>query len=368
MDITRIRMADGAVVGNYLYFSNVSSNGLYRVDMSTHDVELIDFFPNERINIGFLHKNCFVYGNRLFFIPAYAKDISVYDISKKKFTMIPFENTSNVEATIDSIQVGSSVYIFPVGKKCVPLVLNMEKLEIEKIKDFCVWIDKYVSKEEIWKFYRVSESKGMFYFALTGTDLIASWNCETGEFVTYPTNMDKIINVLVQNGKCYFTLRNKYGVGKLNFSDGNVEFVSTNDTGTHNIGTLYSSLGINEGKLLAVPAYGEYLHYFNDEDLSLTKEIAIAGNDYKFLRFIILEDETWLLPFNTDTVYVHKKTDEIDIFMLKPTNEVYRKIKAQRVNEFINANCVIGENSEVGLTHLIKYLVNNGGDVHENYS
>ena len=68
---TNVRTSSGTLLDNYIWFSNVCSNGLYRVNVDSKDIELVDFFPEEKIDARGLHKKSFAFEKKLFFIPAY---------------------------------------------------------------------------------------------------------------------------------------------------------------------------------------------------------------------------------------------------------------------------------------------------------
>lgn len=70
-----------AVDGNVGYASDYDMNGLYKVDLETGKCEYIALFPKESVDERRLHCCAKKVANRVYFIPAAGKFISVYDIA-----------------------------------------------------------------------------------------------------------------------------------------------------------------------------------------------------------------------------------------------------------------------------------------------
>lgn len=349
-----IRSADGVVIGNYIWLSNVNVNSLYRIDALTKSIEHVNCFPEESCSAWFMHKRCFAYGNRIVFIPSMTRHIVVYNIDSGVFTRIAIENDRQGEATLCAEQIGRYVYLFPWNEKCTPIRFDMEKLEIQLISGFDVQIDKYVEHSNPDKFYRSCAHDGEIFFPLCGSDLIARWNPENGEFKTYHTGMDRVINVYVNGQKCFFTLREKYGLGTLDLSTEKVEFVKC-DRPVLTDKNLYCALFPFEDMIIAAPGMGSYIHGFKDGKLVFEHPMdEKLGEVNKFYRYVYVGEDVWILPIGIDEIYVIKKDRSIEKISTLPDEKAKEEYEGRVIKEQID-NSFIVENKEIDLRIFLSY-------------
>ena len=79
----------GAVkINEYIYASNLDYNGLFKIDSTSGRREFLGYFPEESIDLTDMHRIAFLYKGKIFFIPYNARNMHLYDIQKKEFTMI----------------------------------------------------------------------------------------------------------------------------------------------------------------------------------------------------------------------------------------------------------------------------------------
>lgn len=77
----------GAVVGDYIYFSDWLSNGLYCLNIMTGECEPLTVFLDER-NTPWLHNYAFLFNGMVWFIPNEAEKIAYYDIKENELNYI----------------------------------------------------------------------------------------------------------------------------------------------------------------------------------------------------------------------------------------------------------------------------------------
>ena len=351
-----IAMADGVFLNNHIYFSNVPSNGLFRINVNTKKMEIIGFFQDERIEAGFLHKRCFAYGDKIFFLPAYSRSIDIYDASTGEFLKITFENEVEGEAVLDAVKVESDIYIFPRNARCVPIKLNMETMDFSEVPGFDTWIDDYVPHDDPEKFYRVTYNDGRIYFAIRGTDLVAEWNLITNDFNTYKTALNNIINVYVSGNTLYFSLREKYGLGKLDLKNGNVKYMECADKNIYNANMYGCVFKLNDGVGLA-PAYGKYIHCFDENGCiwEYKTDDEIEG-DYKFYRYAQVGDDIWLLPLVINEIYILRKDYKIHKMTLSMSDEIMSVYKKALLKERMMDKPLISEDADCKLEDFVGYI------------
>lgn len=310
-----VRAVDGAYLDGFVWFSNFHSNGLFRINVISKRLEFVDFFPGESIDSFFLHKRCFAYNGKLIFLPAQSKNIIVYDVLSKMFDAIPLGIEIEGEAIIDAVRINSNIIMFPKKSKCTPLVfdINLQSIKIEK--EFADLLDMYVDADMTSKFFRVCENDGCIYMPLKDTDLIGEWNIKTGKFVVNHTNCNKIINILVKDKKCYFSLREEYGLMALDFESGEIKKYDC-DVKNNKNANVYGCLSIWGNYIIASPGYGEHIHIFDDGlvfDFKMPKK---ESDDYYFFRNINVGEDIWFLPMGINAIYVLSKDKVMESFDL----------------------------------------------------
>ena len=129
-------------INDYVYYSNLNFNGLYKYDLKTNKNTFIGFFPGEAKSTRHLHGAVKLIKGKLYFAPMSGNCIAVYDIENGSF---------------DSYN----------------------------IRDFCT--TKYT------KFYDILEFEGSVYFIPSRSESIVKMNCKTNELNIY-NNWDKYIN------------------------------------------------------------------------------------------------------------------------------------------------------------------------------
>lgn len=102
------------------YASAYELNGLFRVNLKTGECEYITLFPREEITRSRLHSAAVLIGKKVYFIPSFAKYISVYDLSEGSFSQISVPK-SNKEYDfykgkfkfVDAKLYGDNLWLFP---------------------------------------------------------------------------------------------------------------------------------------------------------------------------------------------------------------------------------------------------------------
>lgn len=125
-----------------VWFSGVDFNGLFRGNINTGKVELIDFFP-EALNSEWLHFRSEIVGKNIYFIYDGKNKVNVFDIERNVFTdrlIIPFKQKNNYRITF-SYTVKDDIYLFGNGIEVYKLntknntISYLEKLSREMYVD-----------------------------------------------------------------------------------------------------------------------------------------------------------------------------------------------------------------------------------------
>ena len=127
--------------GEFYWFTEISHNGLYKIDKKTMMAEFVGCFEGEK-DTNRLFLDIVRYKNILVFVPFKANAIAIYDIETNRFSKIEikesFANKGLVSYNADckcsfATVYNESVYIFPVTYPAI-IKLNMESYQIEYLE------------------------------------------------------------------------------------------------------------------------------------------------------------------------------------------------------------------------------------------
>lgn len=351
-----VRIGDGTICDGFLWFSNTESNGLYRTNLTSKITEFVDYFPDREPGAYFMHKRCFSYGKRLVFVPSYARNISIYDVKKKEFHTIGFDNDIDGEAVLDAVQIEEKIYIFPRNAVCKPIRIDVDNLEIQRMDGLDVQIDKYVEHDNPEKFYRTCENDGNIFFPLLGTDVIARWNPQNGDFEAFHTGQQRIINLLVKDEKCFFTVREEYGLGIYDFKTGEIgriECNRINDSGK----SMYGHLIYAQGMIMAAPSFGAYVHGFKDGKVALEYCFDESiRKQYKFFKCIDTGNEIWFLPIGIEDMYIMRANGKVERAPMIFGEKTKEYVMLEYMKDRFNQNLIAHESDRVGLKEFLSFV------------
>lgn len=293
----------GAIYDGYLWFSNNTFNGLFRLSLSSGDIELVDFFPNEKKDIIAAHKKCIYHNGALFFFPAHANNIHIYIIADQKFRVIPI-NRGGREYCADAILVDDKIYVFTLyANQCV-WILNTHDFSLCEISSIKTKYNQiFGNDEERIILCRCSEYNGKIYFAIYGTDMVASFDIKAEKLMVFHTGVEDIFSCYVDNGKCWM----------ITCHTGNVycyDFISKPVLMHRDDNVKYECRKYNQiinyaDKIWIIPAYPGSIICFDSVD-SKTIYNNFSKENPKYILFfgiVQVKDEMWLLPFQLDYIY-----------------------------------------------------------------
>lgn len=294
--------------GEYLWFSNNVFNGLFRMNLITKQIQFVDFFPEESIYLYSAHKKCISYNNKLVFLPARANHIHVYDLVLEKFYTILIEGEKK-DIVADAVLVDKYIYILPFYKGCDMWKLDMETLQLTRVKEFAKQCNSVGTLEDNLLLARCSLWENKIFFGFYNTDIIASWDLETETLNTYATGVDNIFFGFVEKGKCWIVTENASEIWMYDFQNKPVRY-STDVLQPYKDDSIkrhYIQIINFQGKIYALPAFADCIVRFEKdkfvEEMYIDEE-KINRNVTKFFGYIELEGNLWLLPFNIHEAYI----------------------------------------------------------------
>ena len=133
-----------AIKGDYGYGSEYDKNGLYRVDINSGKCLFINLFEGEYINKKRLHCSAEWIGDKIYFIPGSAQNVSIYDLKNGKIETINIPKPSKKKYPfyklqykfVGAVQCRNYLWLVPAT---YPGILKLNLLNNE-IKVYDDWI------------------------------------------------------------------------------------------------------------------------------------------------------------------------------------------------------------------------------------
>ena len=167
---------DVAHHGGYVYFSETSFNGLFRCKEGETQAEFLGRFPGEDLWQGDLHRNVFVRGDKLYFIPLNGHGIAVYDCRNGAFKLltIPECHKKHVHY-VQCVEIGREIMLIPVNLDTPFVLFDLEDEGIRIIHGLAEKIAIFIpqpTRYGVFSAYGSTVIKNTLYLAVECTNVI----------------------------------------------------------------------------------------------------------------------------------------------------------------------------------------------------
>lgn len=255
----------GAIIGDFLYYSNWNSKGLFRVDLQSDEVEIVDVF--ESSNTGKLYNFAVPFENQVWFIPcALEERIAIYDVNKGNLEYLSLPKAKRLgqyELFKDYYIVGRNVWLIPYSYDAV-LKINVDDKKMTRLDDKKV----DVAMGGLPQFIKSCKYEEKIFLCPWGYDKVGVVNTDTLEINELDRNIPQrtFRNILTINDKLYLI--------PFDISSGLLEY---------NLRTQ-EWLSIEPGGNLE----GEYIAVFYDEKSQKLVLFPYTGHE-----MLLLDVDTW---------------------------------------------------------------------------
>ena len=158
---------------NSVWFMNCL-NMLYRYDKQTKETEYMGLIPKQK---NWAHAGISKNKNKLYFAPVFADTISVFDIDKKIFERVDFNDDSKIERKFNKIiSFKHFVYFFPAE---FPAIMRLDT-NTKEIEYFTQWVSDVSFEKTIFLGCCVVGTE--VALLVSGTNTILFFNMETGSY------------------------------------------------------------------------------------------------------------------------------------------------------------------------------------------
>ena len=202
---------DAAFHDGYMYFSENRFNGLFRVKDGGHEAEFLQRFPNEDIWQTDLHRNVFLKGDKLFFIPHNGHGISVYDIAQGDFSFINITKESKMLHYAQCILNDNDILLIPAHRNTPFARLHLDTESVDILQDITDKVNTLIPQSQdkfIFSAYSAIKNREILWLAVLDTNMLLRLSMEPlqVETVVIPVNIH--LRFLNQIGNYFYcTLR-----------------------------------------------------------------------------------------------------------------------------------------------------------------
>lgn len=324
----------GVLIEKDIYFSDRSINALMKLNIESGICQFIGQFPQENADTKLLHRDAFVYGERIIFCPDQGNNIHTYNLSYGTFESFRIYKSNQSRYRFShSLLFDGHLWIFP-GNIVQPIisfdVVNNKYAVHASIEDS---IDKSIigsfPKNGV-AIENASVIDNNAYMALTGTNRILKFDFETKKIDTFESNVGDC-NFLYSYDSVLWVCSNEY-IYKFTDKLKEKRKVMINGQFTHECSFIIIS---SKNEYFMISMAGGYIYAY-DANLGEFKKIETAYIDqssrysrgYLYENYLISQSEVILFPPYGKNVQIFN-VDRREVRVIKSEiikDNVYKKI------------------------------------------
>ena len=339
----------GTIIDNWLYFSEISCNGLFRLNLENYSMEFVDFFKDEDTYSCFLHRKVIRIDDELVFIPQYSRKIHIYNVKTKAQHSIELNDYNIKTPLLGGVSTDEGVILFPFLRGERIFCMDIKQKKLYRDHRFEKSLARYDTIKEEKLFRRLAIKNGKAYVAPYGTNIICEIDFVCGLIIEYKTNIKHIQSVFPDKEGLWVTETNSGCIWRWN-GKGEEHRYETGDTGEN----LYSHI-INDklGNTYVLPAKGESILKLHDDKFEkLQYPIEFSFDEkysYKFVGCAVVDDRVIVFPYKGNSI-LNIHGENVDYLGVNFEMAEYMKaIVQQRKGIFF-------ENSAISLKDIIQML------------
>lgn len=359
---------DAVEHGNYVWFSNLSFNGLFRTHIRTRETEFVQFFPNESVLAQQLHLKCFLYENHIIFLPWASNKIQIYDIASENMSTLLLDCSKAYISGV--IQKDDILLLFPFFKSGHLYKMDMNTLEISKCEVFNHSVNDWVSDDRSILSYNYVCHDNHVMFAISETKNIGVWDLSTDSLAVEQIKSARISVLSLYNGRLFASITTDSKLYEINMAIHSEKIIggNCNSLKKHGSPVPYEWYCVDEcnDKLLVYPWNADGIYEIVNNKLE--KRLNISEFDFSdtlidypvFMGWLTIDNEIWLLPCRLRELLIcNSNMSEIESIQLccKETR-VKRIINNELVKQRIkDSGNILFENPELGLDDYLNAVV-----------
>ncbi len=353
-----------AIKNNIGYASDFERNGLFEVDIATGECKFVKMFPNEEIMITRLHDYAEWIENRIYFIPAAGKHISVFNTETEEIGTIEIPQFSKKENNnynpklkfIKAIEYNKYLWLIPATYPGI-LRLNIDTKEVKLINS---WIP-----ENGYMFRRGVRARKNKIYAASGINnnvLIFDMDLESGDVIKVGKTNNGIMDMCECGEDFIMAPRKNGGVIRWNPESKIVDEYDKYPKEFEAGEIVFQYIYEFDSQIILVPAHASHGIRFKKENLFIDNDITWKNSrDNKISLIYEHENRVYFREYLGNSsirfFYIEKNNNNLALCQFNVIN-FDERLKAIKKSAAENHEViVIKETSAFGLKEWIKSIV-----------
>ncbi len=354
----------GCVVGNDLFFSSNSINGLYRKNLINESVDLIGEFYGEDIDRAHLHHKCLRWKGYIIFLPCLSSYIHIYDLVENKMKYIKVESQKYDETYADGCVYDDTLYLFPNDLSHDLFIYDLYN-EVVIEDDFfnisCLKFEKY-KKGEKFNFNRICQKNEIVCIPTKNAGVLIKVDLVKRETEAIDIGIEQPILLTIFDDK-WVGCTNRNDIIFFNCEWEVERMIENNLSDNDEIHHEVMSISVVKDDLIILPGHEKCIYRFNFLSYEMQRmDVDMGENydleDYYFYGYGRIDDKIIIFPRNSEYCILLGE-DGIAYKNFDGSMEKYKDKFPTHFEKFTNSltkNQIIAENDKIGLKEFLTLI------------
>lgn len=355
---------DATFYNDYIWFSNVNFNGLFKTNMKDYSTEFVTYFPGEIMEQKSMHGKTVVYGECIIFVPMRGKNIHIYNTVNKDMTSLDITKykKSKRHFSFETILFGSVLYIFPVDSAAIKL--DLEKMTIAEVGELSNEYYEYLPNGKNFVIWKAVFDGEKAYFPQYNGNHILVWDVKNDSYEVMEINIHNLFALQKsETGLWLFTGENS----KLYLyeqKNGEIKEYFIDTDGIPGEQRYFNRVIEVKSKVYLLPDKGKSILTLNEEGAFFEKAFEyppefcfIEDFKYKWEKFFgakVLDNDIYIYPFRgNQMLMVNTEDNSVTGIGIYADDEVYEEVEKDIYREFLRGKQIIIENRNDNLKKFI---------------
>lgn len=362
--VDRIVVGDVYCDDQFVWFSNLFYNGLFKYNLESEELCYVTAFPMERVGQFLIHRSVICYDSKLFFFPEQGNNIHVFNLNSYEIEVIPINKFygESLHKTCRTIVIGDQALLWP-GEYGLPLVyfslkdytISMFPLETSAVAHFELHHDTLY-------FSCVRQNENNIYAVIYNTSYVLKYDLHKGTILCIDTKISNLFRVFFIEDKIW-VLREKGNKVLVLNQDWSQYCVYQIKGETQSNVRLFNQIQEYKEGVLLLPALGDYIYFIRNKEVTKVESSSFDSmepNDVmqeKFFQCIEYNQSLFLLPRHYEQV-VKISNGRIENIgrILRLTNLERASRSVKILNEALDIGVTIGEERFYTLENFINKI------------
>ena len=355
MSFQNLKFMCGAKFEKWIFASCAQFNSLVKIDIETGDTQFLGKFPNEPLSCEYMHKNTFIMGEDIYFIPYRATNICKYNVMNGTFQEIVIGD-ENYHGGYIAEQIADKIYMIPEmpGGSILQLDTRTDKIETVVTKNRLLRETKPLIEDGM-VFFRICAVENRLFLPLKKSNRILEINVSNKNIKSHELEIGGLLGCFTGQKGIWILGDSKDKIYHWDVTDNEIKssIYYSNNEGSRRCINWIVDMGED---VYALPAWGRHIlrlegnkfvkmEQFEENNIEVQKFYTpIKDNGLLYLLpmgindLVILQKEKIVqIPLKTMNENTKLYSDIIHAYMDNSSNEILEEGIKLNLEQFVNA-------------------------------